>query len=142
MNVKMGMSPAMGLSVCFCPSALCLCFLQQRPLAPALIHWLISTLQGLLFLHRSPLGSLGNLKPSNCLVDRRMQVTLSGFGLWELKYGQTYRTYNERTTDGSDNRWQILHPLAVRRGVKGSLSHLCFPMLTCMGTCRWAFLWG
>uniref|UniRef100_A0A8C6BT35 Guanylate cyclase n=1 Tax=Monodon monoceros TaxID=40151 RepID=A0A8C6BT35_MONMO len=90
---------------------------------------------GLLFLHRSPLGSLGNLKPSSCLVDRWMQVKLSGFGLRELKYGRTYRRYNERTTDRSGNRWQILHPLAVRRGVKGSLFHLCFLRLTCTATC-------
>ncbi|XP_037660625.1 guanylate cyclase 2G-like isoform X1 [Choloepus didactylus] len=60
---------------------------------------------GMLYLHRSPLGSHGNLKPSTCLVDGRMQVKLSGFGLWELKYGQTYRTYNERTTDYSELYW-------------------------------------
>lgn len=125
MNVKMGMSPAMGLSVSV-HLPLCLCFFQQRPLAPALIHLLISTLQGLLFLRRSPLGSLGNLKPSSCLVDRRMQVKLSGFGLRELKYGRTYRRYNERTTDRSGNRWQVLHPLAVRRGVKGSYATSAF----------------
>ncbi|XP_054437198.1 guanylate cyclase 2G-like [Pteronotus mesoamericanus] len=59
---------------------------------------------GMLFLHRSPLRSHGNLKPSNCLVDGRMQVKLSGFGLWELKYGRTYRTY-EKTMDHSDLYW-------------------------------------
>ncbi|XP_054584780.1 guanylate cyclase 2G-like [Eptesicus fuscus] len=60
---------------------------------------------GMLFLHRSPLRSHGNLKPSNCLVDGRMQVKLSGFGLWELKYGRTYRTYNENTKDHSELYW-------------------------------------
>ncbi|XP_005874626.1 PREDICTED: guanylate cyclase 2G-like [Myotis brandtii] len=60
---------------------------------------------GMLFLHRSPLRSHGNLKPSNCLVDGRMQVKLSGFGLWELKYGQTYRTHNEKTKDHSELYW-------------------------------------
>ncbi|XP_073097766.1 guanylate cyclase 2G-like [Manis javanica] len=60
---------------------------------------------GMLFLHRSPLKSHGNLKPSNCLVDGRMQVKLSGFGLWELKYGQTHRTYNEKTMDHSELYW-------------------------------------
>nr|XP_012626922.1 guanylate cyclase 2G-like isoform X3 [Microcebus murinus] len=60
---------------------------------------------GLLFLHRSPLGSHGNLKPSSCLVDGRMQVKLTGFGLWELKYGQTYRTLDEKTTDPSELYW-------------------------------------
>ncbi|ELW62084.1 Guanylate cyclase 2G [Tupaia chinensis] len=63
------------------------------------------TQEGMLFLHRSPLGSHGNLKPSNCLVDGRMQVKLSGFGLWELKYGQTYRTYNEKMTNHAELYW-------------------------------------
>ncbi|XP_069316280.1 guanylate cyclase 2G-like [Eulemur rufifrons] len=60
---------------------------------------------GMLFLHRSPLGSHGNLKPSNCLVDGQMQVKLTGFGLWELKYGQTYRTFDEKTADLSELYW-------------------------------------
>ncbi|KAM7072625.1 guanylate cyclase 2G-like [Molossus nigricans] len=60
---------------------------------------------GMLFLHRSPLRSHGNLKPASCLVDGRMQVKLSGFGLWELKYGRTYRTYNERAEDHSELYW-------------------------------------
>ncbi|XP_037660627.1 guanylate cyclase 2G-like isoform X2 [Choloepus didactylus] len=68
---------------------------------------------GMLYLHRSPLGSHGNLKPSTCLVDGRMQVKLSGFGLWELKYGQTYRTYNERTTDYSEIINRIKDPMAT-----------------------------
>ncbi|KAM8911998.1 LOW QUALITY PROTEIN: guanylate cyclase 2G-like [Lycaon pictus] len=53
--------------------------------------------QGMPFLHRSPLGSHGNLKPSNCLMDSQMHVRLTGFGLWELKSGQTYRTYKGPT---------------------------------------------
>lgn len=57
----------------------------------------------MLFLHRSPLGSHGNLKPSNCLVDSQMQVKLTGFGLWEFKYGRMYRASNEEPTDHSGN---------------------------------------
>ncbi|ERE78298.1 guanylate cyclase 2G-like protein [Cricetulus griseus] len=57
---------------------------------------------GMLFLHGSPLRSHGNLKPSNCLVDGRMQVKLSGFGLWEFKHGCTHRIYNQETTDHSE----------------------------------------
>ncbi|XP_004701339.1 guanylate cyclase 2G-like [Echinops telfairi] len=59
---------------------------------------------GLAFLHGSPLRTHGNLKPSTCLVDGRLQVKLSGFGLWMLKYGATERTYNERT-DYSELYW-------------------------------------
>uniref|UniRef100_A0A4W4GW36 guanylate cyclase n=1 Tax=Electrophorus electricus TaxID=8005 RepID=A0A4W4GW36_ELEEL len=33
------------------------------------------------------LKSHGNLKPTTCLVDSRLQVKLSGFGLWEFKHG-------------------------------------------------------
>uniref|UniRef100_A0A667H346 Guanylate cyclase n=1 Tax=Lynx canadensis TaxID=61383 RepID=A0A667H346_LYNCA len=61
--------------------------------------------KGMLFLHRSPLGSHGNLKPSNYLVDGRMQVKLTGFGLWEFKYGRMYRAYNEEPTDHSELYW-------------------------------------
>lgn len=39
------------------------------------------------FIHRSNLRFHGNLKPSTCLVDSRLQIKLSGFGLWEFKYG-------------------------------------------------------
>lgn len=39
------------------------------------------------FIHKSNLKFHGNLKPSTCLVDSRLQIKLSGFGLWEFKYG-------------------------------------------------------
>ncbi|KAF7654849.1 hypothetical protein LDENG_00064170, partial [Lucifuga dentata] len=42
---------------------------------------------GMHFIHKSGLKSHGNLKPSTCLVDSRFQIKLSGFGLWEFKYG-------------------------------------------------------
>lgn len=44
--------------------------------------------QGLDFIHNSSLKFHGNLKPSTCLVDSRLQIKLSGFGLWEFKYGE------------------------------------------------------
>lgn len=43
--------------------------------------------QGMEFIHKSNLKFHGNLKPSTCLVDSRLQIKLSGFGLWEFKYG-------------------------------------------------------
>ncbi|XP_062331330.1 guanylate cyclase 2G [Osmerus eperlanus] len=42
---------------------------------------------GMEFIHKSSLRSHGNLKPSTCLVDSRLQVKISGFGLWEFKHG-------------------------------------------------------
>ncbi|KAM6963497.1 guanylate cyclase 2G [Tautogolabrus adspersus] len=42
---------------------------------------------GMEFIHKSNLKFHGNLKLSTCLVDSRLQVKLSGFGLWEFKYG-------------------------------------------------------
>ncbi|XP_072333731.1 guanylate cyclase 2G [Scyliorhinus torazame] len=42
---------------------------------------------GMVFLHDSPLKSHGNLQPKTCLVDSGMQVKISGFGLWEFRYG-------------------------------------------------------
>ncbi|KAI4872797.1 hypothetical protein NFI96_016122 [Prochilodus magdalenae] len=46
---------------------------------------------GMEYIHRSSLKSHGNLKPSTCLVDSRLQVKLSGFGLWEFKYGTQHK---------------------------------------------------
>uniref|UniRef100_A0A8C4X6V7 Guanylate cyclase n=1 Tax=Erpetoichthys calabaricus TaxID=27687 RepID=A0A8C4X6V7_ERPCA len=55
---------------------------------------------GMVFIHNSKLVSHGNLKPTNCLVDSRMQVKLSGFGLWEFRYGTKHRViYNKTPTD-------------------------------------------
>ncbi|XP_065118683.1 guanylate cyclase 2G [Paramisgurnus dabryanus] len=46
---------------------------------------------GMEYIHKSSLRSHGNLKPSTCLVDSRLQIKLSGFGLWEFKHGTKYR---------------------------------------------------
>uniref|UniRef100_A0A3Q1GDL6 Guanylate cyclase n=1 Tax=Acanthochromis polyacanthus TaxID=80966 RepID=A0A3Q1GDL6_9TELE len=48
--------------------------------------------QGMEFIHKSRLKFHGNLKPSTCLVDSRLQIKLSGFGLWEFKYGSKSKT--------------------------------------------------
>ncbi|XP_077359682.1 guanylate cyclase 2G [Festucalex cinctus] len=42
---------------------------------------------GMDFIHKSRLKFHGNLKTSTCMVDSRLQVKLSGFGLWGFKYG-------------------------------------------------------
>nr|XP_056706431.1 guanylate cyclase 2G-like [Euleptes europaea] len=61
------------------------------------ISFAYDIVNGMLFIHNSPLNSHGNLKPTNCLVDSRMQVKLSGFGLWEFKYGRKTRIITEDT---------------------------------------------
>ncbi|XP_052468099.1 guanylate cyclase 2G [Carassius gibelio] len=46
---------------------------------------------GMEYIHKSSLKSHGNLKPSVCLVDSRLQIKLSGFGLWEFKHGTRHK---------------------------------------------------
>ncbi|XP_036400370.1 guanylate cyclase 2G [Megalops cyprinoides] len=46
---------------------------------------------GMEFIHKSNLKSHGNLKTTTCLVDSRLQVKLSGFGLWEFRHGTKHR---------------------------------------------------
>ncbi|XP_071762857.2 guanylate cyclase 2G [Centroberyx gerrardi] len=46
---------------------------------------------GMEFIHKSSLKSHGNLRPSTCLVDSRLQIKLSGFGLWEFKHGTKHK---------------------------------------------------
>lgn len=43
--------------------------------------------QGMVYLHDSPVKSHGNLKTSNCLVDSRWVVKITDFGIHELKAG-------------------------------------------------------
>ncbi|KAF4106447.1 hypothetical protein G5714_012437 [Onychostoma macrolepis] len=45
---------------------------------------------GMEYIHKSSLKSHGNLRPSTCLVDSRLQIKLSGFGLWEFKHEMYY----------------------------------------------------
>ncbi|KAG8431094.1 hypothetical protein GDO86_019440, partial [Hymenochirus boettgeri] len=70
---------------------------------------------GMGFLHNSPLNSHGNLKPTNCLVDSRMQVKLSGFGLWEFKYGTTLRDVTSKDVTYSELYWTAPELLRLGR---------------------------
>lgn len=45
-------------------------------------------LQGMIFLHESPLQYHGALRPSNCLVDARWVVKLADFGLRAFRHGE------------------------------------------------------
>ncbi|XP_053305993.1 guanylate cyclase 2G-like [Spea bombifrons] len=70
---------------------------------------------GMAFLHNSPLHSHGNLKPTNCLVDSRMQVKLTGFGLWELHYGTDLRDTTAKNVNYSELFWTA--PELLRLGI-------------------------
>uniref|UniRef100_A0A668AWT1 Guanylate cyclase n=1 Tax=Myripristis murdjan TaxID=586833 RepID=A0A668AWT1_9TELE len=60
---------------------------------------------GMEFIHKSSMKSHGNLKPSTCLVDSRLQVKLSGFGLWEFKYGTKNRLIAEENLKSEELYW-------------------------------------
>ncbi|XP_061491974.1 guanylate cyclase 2G-like isoform X2 [Rhineura floridana] len=78
------------------------------------ISFAYDIVNGMLFIHNSPLNSHGNLKPTNCLVDSRMQVKLCGFGLCELKYGKKTRVIAEEDTSYEDLYWTA--PELLRMG--------------------------
>ncbi|XP_044287369.1 guanylate cyclase 2G-like [Varanus komodoensis] len=78
------------------------------------ISFAYDIVNGMLFIHNSPLKSHGNLKPTNCLVDSRMQVKLCGFGLWEFKYGRESRVVTEEGTSYADLYWTA--PELLRMG--------------------------
>ncbi|XP_008289731.1 guanylate cyclase 2G [Stegastes partitus] len=60
---------------------------------------------GLEFIHKSRLKFHGNLKPSTCLVDSRLQIKLSGFGLWEFKYGSKSKTIPLENPNYAEMYW-------------------------------------
>ena len=53
-------------------------------------------IQGLSFVHRSPLGSHGTLKTSNVLISSRWILKINGFGLHGLRSAATYESENEQ----------------------------------------------
>ncbi|XP_018425609.1 PREDICTED: guanylate cyclase 2G-like [Nanorana parkeri] len=69
---------------------------------------------GMGFLHSSPLTSHGNLKPTTCLVDSRMQVKLCGFALWEFRHGTTHRDITLKNVVYSELYWTA--PELLRMG--------------------------
>nr|XP_023695463.1 guanylate cyclase 2G-like [Paramormyrops kingsleyae] len=60
---------------------------------------------GMDFIHKSSLKSHGNLKPTTCLVDSRLQVKLSGFGLWEFRHGTKHRVIPQENTKYTEMYW-------------------------------------
>ncbi|KAM9425794.1 guanylate cyclase 2G [Pholidichthys leucotaenia] len=60
---------------------------------------------GMEFIHKSTLKFHGNLKPSTCLVDSRLQIKLSGFGLWEFKHGNKAKTNSLHKPNYEEMYW-------------------------------------
>ena len=67
-------------------------FFTKKPSPPPLRYYMVCPLylywqykQGLKYIHKSEVGCHGNLRSSNCLVDNRWSIKLSGFGLREFK---------------------------------------------------------
>ncbi|XP_072230081.1 guanylate cyclase 2G [Leuresthes tenuis] len=76
---------------------------------------------GMEFIHKSSLKFHGNLKPSTCLVDSRLQIKLSGFGLWEFKYGSKNMTNPPENPNYEEMYWTAPELLRqVGRPVKGT----------------------
>ncbi|XP_024141067.2 guanylate cyclase 2G [Oryzias melastigma] len=60
---------------------------------------------GMEFIHKSTLKFHGNLKPSTCLVDSRLQIKLSGFGLWEFRHGDKMNGNGQEVLDYEEMYW-------------------------------------
>ncbi|XP_074519022.1 guanylate cyclase 2G [Halichoeres trimaculatus] len=60
---------------------------------------------GMEFIHKSNLKFHGNLKPSTCLVDSRLQIKLSGFGLWEFKQRDKNKTMSAANPNYDEMYW-------------------------------------
>nr|XP_057933987.1 guanylate cyclase 2G [Doryrhamphus excisus] len=76
---------------------------------------------GMDFIHKSSLKFHGNLKTSTCMVDSRLQIKLSGFGLWEFKYGNKGKLVRPESPKYEELYWKA--PELLRQGhapVKGT----------------------
>uniref|UniRef100_S4RUL3 Guanylate cyclase n=1 Tax=Petromyzon marinus TaxID=7757 RepID=S4RUL3_PETMA len=60
---------------------------------------------GMIFLHKSPIKSHGNLKPSTCLLDSRLQIKLTGFGIWEFRHGKKGKIMDVNNQDIAELFW-------------------------------------
>lgn len=87
------------------------------------------------FIHKSNLRFHGNLKPSTCLVDSRLQIKLSGFGLWEFKYGSTKKIIPVQNLN-YNGQW--VHSKSQH---EGEATHLCSLVTICLAGCVVEMYW-
>lgn len=115
-----------SVRLCFCPSASLslLPVVSTGTCSNSFAHF---TLPGHAVPPQEPAGVPRQPEAFTCLVDGRMQVKLSGFGLWELKDGLTYRMYNEKIVDCSGKHRPVSYLLTLGRAVKGFLSPSLLP---------------
>jgi Protein tyrosine and serine/threonine kinase len=76
-------------------------------------------LQGMTYLHDSPLKCHGNLCTANCLIDSRWVVKLSDFGLYAFKKGENSSNgcdSNLHNNNLHDNNDHYEEDMMIRRG--------------------------
>lgn len=84
--------------------------------------WCFCFLQGMTYLHESPLKCHGNLCTANCLIDSRWVVKLSDFGLHAFKKGAENMSGCENGNNNNvhDNQHHELYEedmmIPIRRG--------------------------
>ena len=60
--------------------------------------------KGMLYLHQTSIGSHGNLKPSNCLVDSRFMVKITDFGIIGQRFKIKENCDSEKNKDLSRSK--------------------------------------
>lgn len=78
-------------------------------------------IKGLIYLHYSECISHGNLKSSNCLIDSRWVLQITGFGLDEFR-----SAYPSKIVSKKHKASLLWKPPEVLRKIKLELGDVCF----------------